>query len=63
MPKLNEQGPEGKGKGTGRKLGPCSKRDRADYDLGEGMGLARNRDNVCNSETKGKRRNTYKNHI
>ncbi|MPQ46835.1 hypothetical protein GCQ56_07390 [Marinifilum sp. N1E240] len=43
MPKLNGKGPEGKGSGTGRKLGKCSSDDMKTKleKLGEGLGLKR----------------------
>lgn len=46
MPKLDRTGPEGKGSGTGRKLGKCNKastEEKAER-LGKGMGSRRNAD-------------------
>lgn len=40
MPQLNNKGPEGKGSGTGRKLGLCNKYPE-NKNLGTGMGLRR----------------------
>jgi len=44
MPQLNGTGPEGKGAGTGRRLGKCSEltADEKLKSLGEGMGEKRN---------------------
>lgn len=43
MPKLDGSGPEGKGPGTGRKLGKCSKLSEGEklQKLGKGMGKKR----------------------
>jgi len=42
MPKLNGTGPEGKGSGSGRKLGECNKSDEEKLQkLGKGMGKRR----------------------
>lgn len=43
MPKMNGTGPDGKGPGTGRRLGKCSKadKDEASEHLGQGMGKRR----------------------
>lgn len=43
MPKLDGTGPEGKGSGTGRKLGKCSNKSDEEKlkELGKGMGLKR----------------------
>ena len=37
MPRMNQQGPEGKGPGTGRKLGRCAEKIDAKK-LGKGLG-------------------------
>ncbi len=44
MPKLDGTGPEGKGSGTGRKLGNCNKVSENEKleNLGKGMGKKRN---------------------
>ncbi|MBU0982176.1 DUF5320 domain-containing protein [Patescibacteria group bacterium] len=46
MPRFDQTGPEGKGKMTGRKMGPCNadapKRGRSD-EAGRGMGRGRGR--------------------
>ena len=46
MPKLDRTGPEGKGPGTGRKLGKCSNASDEEklLKLGKGMGKRRNAD-------------------
>jgi len=43
MPRLNETGPDGKGPGTGRKLGQCSETSSEEKlkKLGKGMGRKR----------------------
>ncbi|OPZ97182.1 MAG: hypothetical protein BWY70_01567 [Bacteroidetes bacterium ADurb.Bin408] len=43
MPKLDGSGPEGKGPGTGRKLGKCSKLNNEEklQKMGKGMGKKR----------------------
>lgn len=54
MPKLDGTGPEGKGSGTGRKLGRCSNVSENEKleRLGKGMGKKRHSDK---EEGKGKR--------
>ncbi len=56
MPKMNGTGPDGKGKGTGRKLGQCSTASNEEKlaKLGKGMGKKRN---SCADEEGGKRLN------
>ena len=56
MPKLDGKGPDGKGKGTGRKLGQCSAASDKDKlaKLGKGMGKKRN---SCTETGRGKRLN------
>jgi hypothetical protein len=56
MPKMDGTGPEGKGKGTGRKLGQCSAASDEEKlaKLGKGMGKKRN---SCTEEGRGKRLN------
>ena len=56
MPKMDGTGPDGKGKGTGRKLGQCSTASAEEKlaKLGKGMGKKRN---SCTSEGRGKRWN------
>jgi len=48
MPKLDGTGPDGKGSGTGRKLGKCSDLTDAEklQKLGKGMGLRRKSESV-----------------
>ena len=42
MPHLDHKGPEGKGSGTGRKLGKCKPSESTDSkEFGKGMGLKR----------------------
>ncbi len=43
MPKLDGTGPDGKGPGTGRKLGKCAKKTDTEKlsELGKGMALKR----------------------
>ena len=56
MPKLDGTGPEGKGKGTGRRLGKCSAatdKDKLER-LGKGMGKRRH---SCSENERGKRVN------
>ncbi len=59
MPKLDGTGPEGKGAGTGRKLGKCSKisDDEKAKQLGKGMGKRRK---VGGGKGKGNRSNSGK---
>ena len=54
MPKMDGTGPEGKGKGTGRKLGLCNEASDKEKlaKLGKGMGKRRN---SCAEEGRGKR--------
>ncbi|HPD94955.1 MAG: DUF5320 domain-containing protein [Bacteroidales bacterium] len=54
MPKMNGTGPEGKGKGTGRKLGNCSNLSEEEKleQLGKGLGKKRH---SGGGEGKGKR--------
>jgi len=54
MPNMNGTGPEGKGSGTGRKLGNCSKASDEEKlkNLGKGMGKKRH---SGGGEGKGKR--------
>jgi hypothetical protein len=54
MPNMNGTGPEGKGSGTGRKLGKCSKTSVEEKlkSLGKGMGQKRH---SGGGEGKGKR--------
>lgn len=54
MPKLDRTGPEGKGSGTGRKLGKCSNASEEEklQKLGKGMGKRRN---VKGDDGEGKR--------
>ena len=56
MPKMDGTGPEGKGKGTGRKLGQCGTASDEEKlaKLGKGMGKKRN---SCTEEGRGKRLN------
>ena len=56
MPKMDGTGPDGKGKGTGRKLGQCSAASNEEKlaKLGKGMGKKRN---LCTEEGRGKRFN------
>ena len=56
MPKMDGTGPDGKGKGTGRKLGRCSAASDEEKltKLGKGMGKKRN---SCTEEGRGKRLN------
>ncbi len=56
MPKMDGTGPEGKGKGTGRKLGQCSAASDEEKlaKLGKGMGKRRN---SCAENDRGKRLN------
>ena len=56
MPKLDGTGPDGKGKGTGRKLGRCNAASDKEKlaKLGKGMGKKRN---SCTEEGRGKRLN------
>jgi len=59
MPKLDGTGPEGKGAGTGRKLGKCSKmndEEKAKH-VGKGMGKRRK---AGGGQGKGKRGNSGK---
>lgn len=57
MPNLDGTGPEGKGRKTGRKLGPCSGASSKEKleKLGKGMGKKRN---SGGGEGQGKRLNT-----
>jgi len=59
MPKLNGKGPEGKGAGSGRKLGRCFTNNQETLldKLGKGMGMRRR---VACGEGKGKRINSGK---
>jgi len=59
MPKLDGTGPDGKGKGTGRGLGPCGAASDEDKlaKLGKGMGKKRN---SCAEDDRGKRLNAGK---
>ncbi|MDX9941706.1 MAG: DUF5320 family protein [Bacteroidales bacterium] len=43
MPKMNGTGPDGKGPGTGRRLGKCKAADKKELQgqLGQGMGKRR----------------------
>ena len=45
MPRMDHTGPEGRGSGTGRKLGSCSKtkaeENTTTFSLGKGMSLRR----------------------
>lgn len=53
---MDGTGPEGKGKGTGRKLGQCGNASNVEKlsKLGKGMGKKRN---SCTEEGRGKRLN------
>ena len=56
MPKMDGTGPDGNGKGTGRKLGQCSAASNEEKlaKLGKGMGKRRN---SCAEKGRGKRLN------
>lgn len=59
MPKMNGTGPEGKGPGTGRRLGRCKDATTEDQqgNLGQGMGKRRK---AGGGEGQGKRRQSGK---